>query len=122
MAKRQFRVPFIKLVGIRILVELCLVSLVLLVGWYLAWDSINKFANGIFYAGLISVGIGFMSIKGYWDSTRSFGYQYSSSASKQDSWERTRQGVLETMENHRFLMIMLLIGAINMLAGWIIQI
>ena len=93
MSKRHFRELFLKLAGICILVELCLESLLVLVGWYFAWDS-----------------------------TRSFGYQYSLSVSKQDSWERTRQEVVETMENQRFMMTMLLTGGINMVAGWIIQI
>jgi len=75
----------------------------------------------LFYLGLITVGIGLMSIKGYWDSTRSFGYQYSLTACKQDAWERTKLVVIETMENHRFMLIMLLTGVINMLAGWVIQ-
>ena len=71
--------------------------------------------------GLISVGIGLMSIKGYRDSTRSFGYQYSLAVGKHDAWQRTKLGLIETMENHQFMMIMLLTGAINMLLGWIIQ-
>ena len=121
MPKRHLRVLFFKVVGICVLIELCLLSLLAIVGWYYAWDSVNKYGDGLFYLGLISVGIGLMSIKGYWDSTRSFGYQYSLTVIKQDAWERTKLGVIETMENHRFMMIMLFTGAVNMLAGWIIQ-
>ena len=121
MPKRYLRILLFKIIGICILIELCILSLLALIGWYYAWDTVNKYGDGLFYVGLISVGIGLMSIKGYWDSTRSFGYQYSLTVINQDAWERTKLGVLETMENHRFMMIMLLIGVSNMLAGWIIQ-
>ena len=121
MHKRFHRIFLFKLVGICILLELCILSLLGLIGWYYVWDTVNKYGDGLFYIGLISVGIGLMSIKGYWDSTRSFGYQYSLTVSKQDAWERTKLGVIETIENHRFMMIMLLSGVTNMLAGWIIQ-
>ena len=121
MPKRHLRVLLFKLAGICILIELCILSLLALIGWYKAWETVNRYGDSLFYMGLISVGIGLMSIKGYLDSTRSFGYQYSLTVGEHDAWQRTKLGLIETMENHQFMMIMLLTGAINMLLGWIIQ-
>jgi len=72
-------------VGICILIELCILSPLALIGWYNALDTVNIYKDCLFKMGLISVGIGLMSIKGYRDSTRSFGYQYSLAVGKHDA-------------------------------------
>ena len=48
MPKRHLRALFFKLVGICILIELCILSLLALIGWYKAWDTVNRYGDGLF--------------------------------------------------------------------------
>jgi uncharacterized membrane protein len=108
-----------KFLGIVILIDLILIGLVLLMGWWAGWQTEEEFKSAIQIAGILVVGIGFMGIKGNWDVTRSFEYQYSMSTTQKSSWERTQQNLTDFAQSYTFMIIMFLAGGLCLVIGWL---
>ncbi len=102
-----------------VLIVLVTVAVIAGIGWWAGWQTEEKFKTAIQIAGLVLVGIGFLGIKGNWDMTRSFEYQYSMSVSKDESWKRTQQNMLDFAQGYAFLLIMFAAGGICMVIGWL---
>jgi len=98
-------------------IVLVTVAIIAGIGWWAGWQSEAKFKTAIQIAGLILIGIGFLGIKGNWDMTRSFEYQYSMSVTKDDAWKRTRQSLQDFAQSYSFLLIMFMAGGICMVIG-----
>jgi hypothetical protein len=110
----------LRLLGRYILIETVILGVLYLVGTRVGWGSSDQYGGGLQIAGMLIVGVGFFGVKGNWDGTRSFGYQYSMTVSDQSSWERTQQTLLDFAQAFRFLLSSLLIGGINVLLGMLI--
>lgn len=108
-----------KALGIVILIDLIVIALILMIGWWAGWQTQEEFKDAIQLAGILVVGIGFMGIKGNWDVTRSFEYQYSMSTTQKSSWERTQQTLLDFAQSYRFLLLMFVAGGICLIIGWL---
>ena len=108
-----------KALGIVILIDLIVIALILMIGWWAGWQNQEEFKDAIQLAGILVVGIGFMGIKGNWDVTRSFEYQYSMSTTQKSSWERTQQTLLDFAQSYRFLLLMFVAGGICLIIGWL---
>lgn len=110
----------IRFLGMIILAEVVVLSIVFLIGWRMGWNTVDQYREAIQIAGLLAIGFGFFGVKGNWDATRSFSYQYSMSTSNQNSWERTQQTLLDFAQAFKFLILMFIVGGINIILGWII--
>lgn len=102
-----------------IVIDLVLIGIVLLIGWWSGWQSEEEFKSAIQIAGILVVGIGFMGIKGNWDVTRSFEYQYSMSTTQRSSWERTQQNLVDFAQSYKFMLVTFSAGGICLVIGWL---
>jgi len=109
-----------QLLGMALLVEIVILGAVGLIGWRLGWVGVDQYRDAIQIAGLLAIGFGFFGIKGNWDATRSFGYQYSMTASDQSSWQRTQQTLVDFSQAFSFMILMFIVGGVNFLLGWIL--
>jgi len=101
------------------LVELVIVMAIVMVGWWAGWSTAEQFKEAIQIAGILQIGFGFLGIKGNWEVTRSFEYQYSMSATSKDSWERTQQTLLDFAQSYAFMLVMFLAGGLSLIIGWL---
>lgn len=121
MNDRKLLAVVLRFAGIAALVQLGIMIAVLLVCWFAGWNTINQYGQALVWTGVLAIGLGLLSIKGQWDTTRSFNYQHSLSVTNQDGWERTKWNVAESMHIHRFLFLMVTVGSISILLGSLVQ-
>ena len=88
--------------------------------WRLGWNTVELFGQTLQMAGMLVIGVGFFGIKGNWDVTRSFEYQYSLSVTDQSSTQRTQQALIDFADSYRFMLVMFSAGAISVLVGWLL--
>ena len=105
--------------GLGLLIEIAIVAILLLIGWRQRW-VLEGYREGFQYTGLLTIGVGLFGIKGNWDTTRSFSYQYSTSVIDQSNWERTQQNIVDFALAFSFMLLMLIVGGLNLLIGWLL--
>ena len=110
----------LKIGGIVLLIEFVVVVIVAMIGFWSGWREVEYFKNAIQVAGLLQFGVGFLGIKGNWEITRSFEYQYSMSTVDQSSWERTQQTLVDFAQSYAFMLVMFMSGGISLLIGWLL--
>jgi hypothetical protein len=108
------------IVGV-LLLELVILGFITLLSRYLGWNTIEEIASAIEFAGFIAIGIGLLSLAGFWESTRSFSYQYSLTVGQKDGWERVQQTLVDFAQTYGFLLLMLSVGLLNLLIGWMVR-
>ena len=119
---RRLLAVVVRFAGIVALIELGILIAVLVVGWLTGWwSTLDQYSQAVVWTGFLAIGLGLMSIKGHWATTRSFDYQHSLTVTNQDSWERTKWNVAESMNIHRFLFLMVTVGCICILLGSLVQ-
>lgn len=119
MKGRSLVIFFLRFAAVGLLVETVILVVLGLIGWRQGWD-IEGYRNSLQYTGLLVIGLGLFGIKGNWDTTRSFSYQYSTSVIDQSSWERAQQTIVDFSQAFGFMLLMFLVGGINLLIGWLI--
>jgi len=102
-----------------VVILLVTIAIIAGIGWWAGWQTEDKFKSAIQIAGLILIGIGFLGVKGNWDMTRSFEYQYSMSVTKDDSWKRAQQSLQDIAQSYSFLLTMFFAGGLCMVIGWL---
>jgi hypothetical protein len=107
-----------RLAGIVLVIQLGILCAVALVCRLAGLWTAGQVGQGLVWAGFLAIGLGLLGIKGHWESTRAFGYQYSTSVLETSSWQRARQIVREGLQIHRFMIVMLLVGCVSILLGW----
>ena len=107
----------LRIFAVVIVIVLVTVAIIAGIGWWAGWLSEDKFKSAIQIAGMIHVGIGLLGIKGNWDTTRSFEYQYSMSVTKDESWKRTQQSLQDFAQAYAFLLIMFVSGGLCLIIG-----
>jgi hypothetical protein len=110
----------LKIGGIVLSIEFVVVVIVAMIGFWSGWQNLEEFQNAIQIAGLLQFGAGFLGIKGNWEVTRSFEYQYSMSTIDQSSWERTQQTLVDFAQSYAFMLVMFMSGGISLLIGWLL--
>ncbi len=113
--------PVARLVGIILLVEVLILGIVGLIYWMAGWQTIEQYAKALMWVGLLSIGIGLMSVQGQWDSTRSFDFQYSTSVIGQDRWKLVKSYLTEGLQVLGLMFVLLLIGVINLGLWWLLS-
>lgn len=110
----------LKVIGITLVIELVVVIVVAMIGFWSGWQNPEEFKNAIQIAGILQFGIGFLGIRGNWEATRSFEYQYSMSTTTKSSLERTQQNLMDFAQSYSFMLIMFLSGGLSLIIGWLI--
>ena len=121
MNKQGIFYSLIRLGGIILLVEVIILGILGLIYWIAGWTSVNQFANALMWVGLISIGIGLMSVQGQWDSTHSFGFQYSTSVIDQDRWKLVKSYLQEGLQVLGMMFVLLIVGIINLALWWLLS-
>jgi hypothetical protein len=119
--KKRYLYPVIKLLSIALIIELGIVVVIGVLGWRIGWESLGEYASAIELAGIFAPGIGLLGIKGNWDSTHSFQYQYSLSVTRDGNWERTKLTIQDFLQTYIFLVVMIFVGGLSLLVGLIIS-
>lgn len=109
--------PIVKLLGIALVIELGILTAVGIFGWRMDWETAGEYASTIELVGIFAFGVGLLGIKGNWDSSRSFQYQYSLSVTQESHWERTKLTIQDFMQTYTFMVVMFFVGGINLLIG-----
>lgn len=107
----------LRIFAVVFVIVLVTIAIVAGIGWWAGWQTEQNFKSAIQVAGLIHIAIGFLGIKGNWDMTRSFEYQYSMSVSKDESWQRIQRSLTDFAQSFSFLLIMFAAGGICMIIG-----
>jgi hypothetical protein len=110
----------IRIVGIVLLIEFVIVVIVAMIGFWSGWHTLEEFKNAIQIAALLQIGSGFLGIKGNWEITRSFEYQYSMSTISKSSWERTQQTLVDFAQSYAFMLVMFMSGGLSLVIGWLL--
>lgn len=92
-----------------------------LVCWFGGWHTWREFGDGLFYAGVATMGIGLLSIMG---STRFGGdakYNYMRSAGAGTLHERSDQVWKDIFDSYNFVILMAAAGVAVIAIGWVIS-
>ena len=104
---------FLALLGIAIPVAV--------IGWRMEWKTLAEYGQGLQLGGMFVVGVGLLGIRGNWEVTRSFGYQYSMSTTEQSSTQRTQRILGDFIQSYQFMLVMFLSGGLSLLIGWLLE-
>jgi len=110
-----------RLAGIILLVEAIILGIMGLIYWLAGWTTVEQYADGLMWVGLISIGISLMSVQGQWDSTRSFDFQYSASVIDQDRWKLVKSYLAEGLQVLGMMLVLLIIGMLNLGVWWLLS-
>ena len=107
--------------GIVLLALLGIAIVVAIIGWQMGWETLAEYGRGLQLGGMFAVGIGLLGIRGNWEVTRSFGYQYSMSTTEQSGTQRTQQILADFFQSYTFMLVMFFAGGLSLLLGWILE-
>ena len=93
----------------------------IVVCWFIGWRDFYLMGQGLFFAGVGAMALGFLSIVGNFNNRGSFGYQFSRSASHQDIGSRAKQDMRDVFATNAFMITMLITGFIVILIGYVFQ-
>ena len=110
-----------RFLGIVILASLGVAIIVALIGWRLGWETLAEYGRGLQLGGMFVIGIGLLGIRGNWEVTRSFGYQYSMSTTQENSTQRTQRILGDFIQSYQFMLVMFLAGGLSLLIGWLME-
>ncbi len=103
MKKESILSVTLRYFGLVILGELIIAGIIWFIGRRGGWQTLDEYANALQIAGILAIGLGLFGIKGNWEATRGFEYQYSLSASEQNSLQRPQQILFDIAESYRFM-------------------
>jgi hypothetical protein len=118
MKPRSLLSQILRIFAVVMVIVLLTVAIVAGIGWWVGWLTEDKFKTAIQIAGLVLIGIGLLGIRGNWDKPRNFEYQSGRSITKDDSWKRIQQSLLDFAQSYSFLLIMLFAGGLCLVIGW----
>ena len=95
--------------------------LTIVVCWLIGWRDFYMIGQGMFFAGVGAMALGFLSIVGNLNNRGSFGYQFSRSVSHQHIGDRAVQDMRDVFATNAFMITMLVTGVIVILIGYIFQ-
>ena len=110
-----------RFLGIVFLALLGIAAVVIAIGWRLGWETLAEYGQGLQLGGIFAVGIGLLGIRGNWEVTRGFGYQYSMSTTEQSGIQRTQQILADFVQSYNFMLVMFMSGGLSLLAGWLLE-
>jgi len=119
--KQGFLQVIVRFLGIVFLALLGVAIVVAVIGWRIEWKTLAEYGQGLQLGGMFVVGVGLLGIRGNWEVTRSFGYQYSMSTTEQSSTQRTQRILGDFIQSYQFMLVMFLSGGLSLLIGWLLE-
>ena len=119
--KQGFLQVIVRFLGIVFLALLGVAIVVAVIGWRMEWKTLAEYGQGLQLGGMFVVGVGLLGIRGNWEVTRSFGYQYSMSTTEQSSTQRTQRILGDFIQSYQFMLVMFLSGGLSLLIGWLLE-
>ena len=110
-----------RFLGTVLLALLGIVIIVAVIGWRMEWETMAEYGQGLQLGGMFVIGIGLLGIRGNWEVTRSFGYQYSMSTTEQSSTQRTQRILGDFIQSYQFMLVMFFAGGLSLLTGWLLE-
>ena len=110
-----------RFVGIVFLALLGIAIIVAVIGWRMEWKTLAEYGQGLQLGGMFVVGIGLLGIRGNWEVTRSFGYQYSMSTTEENSTQRMQRILGDFLQSYQFMLVMFLAGGLSLWLGWLLE-
>lgn len=107
--------------GTVFLALLGIVGIVAVIGWRIEWKTLAEYGQGLQLGGMFVIGIGLLGIRGNWEITRSFGYQYSMSTTQENSTQRTQRILGDFVQSYKFMLVMFMSGGLSLLIGWLLE-
>jgi len=111
----------LKLIRFVLLSNTVLAGLIAVVGYFRRWETGFQYGEGFSFGGFAIIGVGVLSLIGFWSSTRDFSYQYSQSAGNQSILDRSVQLSSEVLQKFSFQIDTILSGALAIVIGAILQ-
>ncbi len=81
-----------------------------IVDYLFGWRTLFLYAESLFLVGGLCIAVGSLTTMGNWSQTRSFPYQYASSAGDADIATRTKQEMKDTEASYSFSVLAILAG------------
>ena len=119
--KRGLWVVIGQFLGTVFLALLVIVGIVAVIGWRIEWKTLAEYGQGLQLGGMFVIGIGLLGIRGNWEVTRSFGYQYSMSTTQENSTQRTQRILGDFVQSYKFMLVMFMSGGLSLLIGWLLE-
>lgn len=104
-----------------LIVNLVIIIGVLLFGFYKGWSTLFQFGEAIALCGFLIIGIGTLSVFGFWSGSRNAETQYAQSVSRETISQRTQNNLNDAYSNYSFQLHSILSGAIAIAIGTILQ-
>ena len=108
-----------KYLGIVLLIDLVLIGLVLLIGWWAMWQSLEEYKFGIQIAAILVIGLGFLGLEGNLSLRKIFKKRQNLSAPPVASQEGTRLGLFDLAKKYAFMLTTFTAGGICLVIGWL---
>jgi len=118
MKSRTPLFQLIRLFGFVFLIDLAVIAIVAVIGWWAGWQTQEGFKGAIQLAGMLVIGIGILGVKGNRVGTRSFENQPSMST-QESRVERTRKILVDFAQKYNFMLVMFVAGAVCLAIGWL---
>jgi hypothetical protein len=119
MKKNRVFLSLMKYVGIVLLIDLVLIGLVVLLGWWAMWLSLEQYKFGIQIAAILVIGIGFLGIKGNLSLTTIFKKRQNLFTPSGTSQEGTRLNLFDLAKKYSFMLTTFTAGVICLVIGWL---
>ncbi|MCC7448622.1 MAG: hypothetical protein IT324_14475 [Anaerolineae bacterium] len=104
-----------------VLVDVILVLIVALVCWLGGSRNWYDYGTGLWVAGALVIGMGFLGMAGSWGGNRDFTYLYGQSAGAQRIPERTQQAVKDVGQGYGCILLTTAAGVVAILVGLVVQ-
>jgi hypothetical protein len=101
-------------------VEVIITILIAFLAYRYNWRTAEQISTAYMWAGILAIGFGFFGLTGFWEGTRSFEHQYSTSVTNQSSLERTQRNVMDFLESFRILIWLVAIGILSFGISWLV--
>lgn len=97
--------------AVKILGTVVVISLfVLLLGYFLGWQEAVKFSNGFFWAGVILIVLGALSVTGGFAQRADFKMMYAETAGQANIAERNQRWAADITQRYGYMIFMLVTG------------
>jgi hypothetical protein len=101
---------FLRLAGKILATAAAIALVVLLMGYFMHWDNPVKYSNAFFWAGMILVVIGVLSVTGGFEQRGNFGMTYAESAGNANLAERNQRMAADITQRYGTMIFLVITG------------
>lgn len=109
-----------------VLLKVSVVNLTIMIGTalfglYKGWNTLFQYGEAIALCGFMVIGIGTISLFGFWSGSRNSDTQYAQSVRKESIRERTQNDQKEARSTYQFQVDSILSGGLAVAIGTVLQ-